>query len=181
MATLTCSVEGCERPHEARGWCKGHYHRWQRHGDPGAEAIGQMTLGRTFWNQLDRSGDCWIWTRANIQGYGVLVVDRKRYRAHRYAYELTYGAIPDGLHVCHHCDNPPCCNPAHLFVGTRADNMADMVRKGRQSRPWAKLRPEDIPLIRSDDRTSAAIARDFGVSPSAIDMVKWRKTWRSVA
>ena len=178
--TLICSIPGCDRAAYARTWCKGHYARWQRHGDPGTEPIGQASLGRTFWNQLDRSGDCWIWTRANVQGYGVLVVDRKRYRAHRYAYELTYGAIPDGLDVCHHCDNPPCCNPAHLFVGSRADNMADMARKGR-GRPGEKLRPEDIPLIRSDSRRYTDIACDFEVSASLVGQIKRREIWRKVA
>jgi len=77
----------------------------------------------------------WMRSRSNPSGYGqVGIVDGKLIRAHRLAWELTNGWIPNGLYVCHHCDNPPCCNPAHLFLGTQADNMSDMVKKRRQQR-----------------------------------------------
>jgi hypothetical protein len=67
-------------------------------------------------------------------GYGVITADDGRQiLAHRLVYERTYGAVPDGKYVCHHCDNPPCCNPAHLFVGTAADNNHDMISKGRDN------------------------------------------------
>lgn len=85
-----------------------------------------------FWSRVDRSGDCWLWTASKTaRGYGKLRVDGKQAYAHRVAYELTNGAIPDGLVICHHCDNPPCCNPAHLFMGTQGDNMRDRDAKGR--------------------------------------------------
>jgi len=94
-----------------------------------------------FWSRVDRRGprDCWSWTAGCCTaGYGHFRLgsastgDRRKELSHRLAYELTKGPIPDGLKVLHECDNPPCCNPAHLFVGTHADNMRDMHAKGRQ-------------------------------------------------
>lgn len=93
-----------------------------------------------FWSHVDKSGECWEWTAARQpSGYGKMVVgsrldgSRRFPPSHRLAWELTHGPIPQGLHVLHHCDNPPCCNPAHRFLGTDADNAADKVAKGRQA------------------------------------------------
>jgi hypothetical protein len=88
-----------------------------------------------FWSRVDASrgaDSCWSWTGAlDSGGYGQCGRDRRLHKTHRVAWMLTHGEIPDGLVVCHHCDNRRCCNPAHLFVGTQGDNVRDMVRKGR--------------------------------------------------
>lgn len=88
-----------------------------------------------FWARTDRSGECWVWTGQTIGkpgfAYGIVTRQQQRTLAHRMAYELTHGPIPEGLFVCHHCDNPPCIRPDHLFLGTHADNMRDMAAKGR--------------------------------------------------
>lgn len=90
-----------------------------------------------FWSKVDRSGDvdsCWPWQAGkNERGYGLFWLRDRNVMAHRYAYELTYGPLPEGMLACHRCDNPPCCNPAHLFAGTYADNAHDRDQKGRHN------------------------------------------------
>lgn len=92
-----------------------------------------------FWNKVDRSGTCWVWTAARSEfGYGIYALRQdgrtRNDPAHRFSWRLHFGAIPDGLYVCHHCDNPPCVRPDHLFLGTPQANYLDMKRKGRLGR-----------------------------------------------
>ncbi len=96
-------------------------------------AIAALVWLDRFWAKVDRSGPgCWPWMGAhNPRGYGNFAIGDMTVRASRMAWELSFGPIPDGLWVLHTCDNPPCCNPAHLFLGTHAANMADMKAKGR--------------------------------------------------
>lgn len=102
-----------------------------------------MTKHLGFDAKIDRSAGpdaCWLWLASKAPGgYGQVRINRVLVRAHRVAYERAVGPVPDGLHVLHRCDNPPCCNPAHLFVGTRSDNMRDMVAKGRH---YSRTKPE---------------------------------------
>ena len=90
----------------------------------------------TFWNRVEKTEGCWLWRGSRTTaGYGNVRVGPKNKYAHRLAWELTNGAIPNGLHVCHRCDNPPCVRPDHLFLGTGKDNARDSMQKGRHSPP----------------------------------------------
>jgi hypothetical protein len=128
-------------------------------------------LIEAFWQKVDRSGECWIWTGAKYQGgYGCLKVNRQNRSAHRFSWELENGAIPDGFFVCHHCDNPSCIRPDHLFLGTQADNMRDAHRKGRlmDVAHLCKLSDDQIAEIRrryaAGETTQRALAREYGVT-----------------
>jgi hypothetical protein len=129
-----CDIPGCGRKHKARGFCLLHYERWQQHGNPLITLRGRKrpTYVR-FWPKLNKGDGCWEWTGGcNDWGYGMMKGDGgKMLYAHRVSYELHHGEIPNGLFVCHVCDNPKCANPDHLFLGTHKDNMADMMVKGR--------------------------------------------------
>jgi hypothetical protein len=134
---------------------------------------------------FDANPGCWAWTGARVpQGYGLIKrKDGSQCRAHRIAYELAFGAIPAGMFVCHRCDNPGCIRPSHLFLGTHHENMADMVIKGRSARMQgnsngsAKLTTADVASIRASTGNYALIAHQFGVSPSAVGLIKRRERW----
>lgn len=145
---------------------KGVYYR----GDPVAR----------FWSHVDRSAGpegCWPWTACKtIHGYGWTRTGGIGHSAHRVAYTIANGPIPDGLVVCHRCDNRPCCNPAHLWLGTSADNAADCSAKGRTARGdrnGSRIHPDRLPrgdqsfarlhperLVRGVDYWSAKLDED---------------------
>lgn len=134
-----CSIEACRSAVHAHGMCWKHETRFQRFGDPLSD-IPRATDEERFWSNVDKSGGCWVWTAARGGfGYGLIRLGsersgtRRMQVTHRFSYELAFGAIPPGLVVCHRCDNPPCVNPAHMFLGTQADNMQDRVSKGHLS------------------------------------------------
>lgn len=104
--------------------------------------------------------------------------------AHRISWEIHRGPIPEGMSVCHHCDVPTCVNPEHLFIGTHADNMSDMKRKGRQARGehqgLARLTRKQVLAIREDPRSQTAIAKDYGVHQPHISKIKRREIWSHI-
>jgi hypothetical protein len=89
-----------------------------------------------FWKNVHKDDGCWEWQGPRFwNNYGRVIWNGRGQNAHRIAYEITFGELPSGkIHVCHHCDNPPCCNPAHLFPGTARDNQMDSSRKGRNTK-----------------------------------------------
>jgi len=96
------------------------------------------TFEERFWNNVDRRepDECWEWMRKSfVKGYGRIRRNGRKEMVHRISWELHFGPIPEGMMVCHHCDNRKCCNPAHLFLGTGSDNMQDMIQKGRGIQP----------------------------------------------
>lgn len=150
MADRTCSVEGCERPYDSKGYCQMHATRVRRYGSPQAikRVVVRGTPEERFWVRVNKTADsCWEWTGARHPlGYGNFNAGMRsdgtvRYiAAHRFSWELTHGPIPEGHEVCHACDNPPCVRPDHLWLGTHLDNMRDMDTKGRCDR-WGNRKP----------------------------------------
>lgn len=146
-----------------------------------------------FWPKVDLSGGpdaCWPWLAAtNAGGYGIFYRGPKRGRmhiAHRVAFELFVGPIPEGQDVLHHCDNPPCVNPAHLYLGTDVENARDRHVRGRDARGsrngLAKLTEEAVVDIRARYARGGILQRELaeehGVDPSLISRIVSGELWR---
>jgi hypothetical protein len=147
-----------------------------------------MTLQTRFWSKVKRRDEsqCWEWQAGLFtSGYGQFKLAKKPVKAHRVAWMLTYGHLDDDLCVLHRCDNPKCCNPAHLFTGTRADNGRDCALKDRTAHgathPNAKLNGEqarEIVKRKAEGMSVRAIAREFGVNHWTVTYVLRGATWR---
>jgi hypothetical protein len=151
------------------------------------------TLAERFWAKVDRRGDneCWPWLAGkNNKGYGRIYGSAKKRHlsAHRAAWEVTHGKPPADMCVCHSCDNPGCCNPAHLFLGTYADNNHDRDRKKRHTalrgqehpRPGKKLTENDVREIRhrvAVGESQRAVARSKQVAHSTVGDIIRGQTW----
>jgi hypothetical protein len=149
----------------------------------------------TFDQHVHRvpGSECWEWRWSGTpRGYGAVWSGGRQTYAHRKAYELFVGAIPDGMMVCHKCDNPKCCNPAHLFLGTQKDNMSDCVAKGRLTkgehhgeRNGRHKLTEDlvgwIRLFAKNGIPHRHIADLFGVTRSVVSHIKCGRSWRHSA
>jgi len=180
-----------------RGYCERCYTALR-----GRAILPVLTQPDLFWAKVDKAGPtmahmdtgCWEWTgsRDKPYGYGRMgLVGRGGQtvrRAHVFSWTLANGPIPAGLFVCHHCDNPPCIRPDHLFVGTPKENTQDASQKWRlchgTAHPKAKLNEDAVREIRrrfTHGSTASSLAVVFDVAPSTIMQVVTRKTWRHVA
>lgn len=138
-----------------------------------------------------RSGsDCWWWTGkiSRKTGYGGFWDGESDISTHRYAYRYAFGAIPDGLHVLHDCDNPPCVNPHHLYAGSPADNAHDASERLRlrhgEEHHKAKLNADQVRQIRAKraaGETCVSVAEQFGCAPTLVSMIEHRQIWRHIA
>lgn len=134
-----------------------------------------------FWSKVTKTDWCWNWTGSKIGlGYGILGVNCGKMVAHRFSWILHNGKIPSRLLVLHHCDNPSCVNPSHLFLGTHKDNMRDMVKKGRQVK-HPKLTEDQVRYIASERQRGLLIkeiAKRNNTSRSTVHYICAGKTWK---
>lgn len=152
-------------------------------------------LRARFWAYVEQRGpdECWVWRRGRFaNGYGQFRVGKRKMKAHRVAYQLMCGPIPDRQILRHSCDNPPCCNPRHLLTGTHAENSADRDSRGRANRallpvlsgelnPAAKLRADQVTAIRArvaSGERRCALALEYGVSGSLVGQIVRGLAWR---
>lgn len=161
-------------------------------------AKGDFRLHKSLWDRFhdkfvpDPNSGCWLWTGASKElGYGVIGLGHREdgiAKAHRVAYQLYKGDIPQGMNVLHSCDLPCCVNPAHLRLGTLSDNARDCVSRGRHKTPdnrgeratWAKLNAEKVAQIKNREMTGAAYAKLYGVSKSTIYQIWSGRNWSTV-
>lgn len=121
-----------------------------------------------FWNKVEKSDGCWNWIGSKRVGYGAFKINGKVTGAHRYSFELKNGKIPDGMIICHSCDNPSCVNPDHLFLGSHRDNTIDAFNKGRRVGSGRSITMEKAielkNILKSRSCTIKSISEQYGVS-----------------
>lgn len=157
-----------------------------------------VPLLERFWSRVKvgAPNECWPWqplfvkTFASAKDYGHFTHKWVIYHSHRLAWEFTYGPVPDGLWVLHKCDNPPCCNPRHLFLGTDLDNKHDSIAKGRarytpqpgEKHGQAKLTEDDVRFIRAAYKPGEVrlidLARWFGIDQAHVSEIVHRHKWK---
>lgn len=150
-----------------------------------------------FWAKVHKTDGCWLWLGVrNYRGYGQVTHKQQKFMAHRVAWSFVNGPIHDGLIICHHCDNPQCVRPDHLFAGTYRDNMLDAMQKGRLKPPppssgtfrgernsFSKLTEASVREIRQRagaGETPVSLASAFGVGTTTIKQVVRRRSWTHI-
>lgn len=181
------NCEGCGKPLIRPPTRTHSYWATRRFCNNACQFSEEMKHARFLKNYDEDENGCWI-TRLekNKNGYGIIVINKTVWIASRLSYYLHFGPIPDKMFICHHCDNPSCINPDHLYCGTPKKNMEDKVKRGRQHRPigetngMAKLTSEQALNILNDKRDNSIIAEELNVSEACIRSVKTGARWKSV-
>lgn len=152
--------------------------------------MATQSISERFWANVDTSGGpdaCWPWLKSvRGKGYGQATFNGKQYAATRVLFMIQGVELAKGICVCHRCDNPICVNPAHLFLGTTKDNVADMIAKGRanHSNPAkgeghgkSKLTEADVRAIRDDKRSQRVIGAEYRIAPTHVGRIRRREFW----
>lgn len=192
-----CTEDACHGELVGRGLCRKHYVRWHRRTPKGqrppARNLKRLTPAERFAAKVDKRGpdECWLFTGSTAdhrQGHGEFFVspERGKVPAHTFALELATGvACPPGMEGCHRCDNPPCCNPAHIYYGTRQQNVDDMHQRGRarvgSARPNARLSENDV--VRMRERFASGeqlkiLAVEYGIGNGHVSRIVNGLRWK---
>lgn len=208
---IRCSIRGCFSTKVARGYCQKHYKRFMNYGDPEYNVkkwnrgvpVEQRIMEKVV---IDKQTGCWNFTGSRDRvGYGVIVWNKANVGVHRVMYIIKKGDIPKGLSVCHSCDNPSCCNPDHLWLGTHFENMHDSIDKGRRKfmlgeNNWNhKLTVSDVRLIRHlygkykkyskitrgkfryrNIFTVEYLCKEFGIGHTSLGRILSNEAWKEV-
>lgn len=178
--TYRISAKRAARPQYCSRACFGRAHA----------AKSSAAFAEKFWARLKPANErgCRDWSGRTFMRYGLVDLWNRPQMAHRVAYRLATGIDPGPLEVCHTCDNPPCCEPSHLWLGTHKENMLDMAAKGRtnppiflgEKHPQARLVAEDVIAIRSSPNSNNDLAAAYGVTVENIRRVRLYQTWAHI-
>jgi hypothetical protein len=187
----------CGKAAVARRLCRRHYQAWWKSTPRDTRSppsnLKFKTIEERFWEKIDRRGpdECWPWKASKARGYGEFYVspERGKVMAHVFAVELATGEqIQPGMDGCHTCDNPPCCNPSHVYYGTRKQNVSDMFARGRdnilrgEQGVWAKLTEIQVSEIRrryaAGGISQRQLAEEFNVHKSTICHILTDRSWK---
>lgn len=149
-----------------------------------------LTLEERFWKFTAKGGpdECWVW-KGGKNPYGKIIINGRSNGAHRLSYKLFVGPIPKGMHVLHKCDNRPCVNPGHLFLGSSQNNIDDCIAKGRFNHSvrakgaqhgMTKLQDSDIPVIRASSESTTVLADRYNIGRHQIRIIQRGKAWRHI-
>lgn len=186
---------GCET--ETNGgcfWIKGHIWKNKSRSEKTKQKMSESRRNKPedVWEKIDikNEDECWNWMGGLRRGYGRFMIEQKIYQSHRIVFKLIYGDIPDGMLVCHSCNNTSCCNPKHLYLGTQSENIKQMYRDCRNANHCgeksgsAKLIGEDVLKIRllysTGEYSQKKIGEMFGVKQMAISRIINKKRWRHI-
>jgi ribosomal protein S14 len=177
-----CAVDGCDRPSRSRGWCVRHYARWTRCGNPAGVHRYKLPWPERLWSQVTKTDTCWLWNgEVDDDGYGHITgPDGRRGGVHRLSLAESGVAVEPFVVVMHRCDVPNCLRPDHLRVGTNAENVADMIEKGRFRAPCGEANGHaivtDAQVVEIRQRcasgeTQRSVARAFGIAQPTVSGV----------
>lgn len=190
-----CGIGGCERRAQGDGMCSAHRlrktrGRGLRENTPIGAPTSELDRATRFWKFVRKTRSCWYWTGATRDGYGLFSLAVGSRNAHRFSWHIHNGPIPKGVQVLHRCDNRLCVNPAHLFLGTLYDNMADRNAKSRQARGEtsgrAKLTEKQVKELRKMREgidyigwgRAKEIASQYAVSPMTLQGIWAARSWK---